>query len=505
MLPVTTDPEQRGFCLAPAQAADSCRLAHSRLSHKSTTARRPVGVSAKPVAALRGGSDQWAGGRRGRRGRMARLCIRTEKKTFVCSWEGCGRAFGQSGRLTRHWRVHTGEKPFVCPWEGCGRAFSQLPNLTPHLRIHSRERPFCCPQEGCGSRFVQLVHLRWHLSVHSGDKPFACFHEGCGRAFAHPANLTQHLSTHSRSSKKYLVCPYEDCGHAYALPGSLKSHKRRRHAGGKRFVCSCDGCEYACEQSNHLKKYKHRYTGEKPFCCPWEGCGYSCAQSSDLKKHERCHTGERPFACPRDGCGRAFVQSTHLKRHLRVHIKNTPHASRQGGRADTSMPSGVSCGQPSARRDSALGSCALAADKRRPVNQQHPSPTAAAACSGVRAGTAPVPVRDRGLQIVPRLSGGSAPAPDGEENIFPGPGMSPSPASPAAAVAELESMLAPDVFLSGWPTGFASESPPWLPGFLDTADARAPDAAALALPDDDRAFWQALLSSTATETLRSAP
>ena len=39
---------------------------------------------------------------------------------YLCTYEGCGRAFADQGALRKHTNVH-GEKQFICHYEGCGK------------------------------------------------------------------------------------------------------------------------------------------------------------------------------------------------------------------------------------------------------------------------------------------------------------------------------------------------------------------------------------------------
>ena len=39
---------------------------------------------------------------------------------YLCTFEGCGKAFAEQGSLRKHMNVH-GEKQFICHYEGCGK------------------------------------------------------------------------------------------------------------------------------------------------------------------------------------------------------------------------------------------------------------------------------------------------------------------------------------------------------------------------------------------------
>jgi len=49
-----------------------------------------------------------------------------EKKSYPC--DVCDKLFSQSGRLTKHRRIHTGEKSYACAV--CDKSFSISSNLT---------------------------------------------------------------------------------------------------------------------------------------------------------------------------------------------------------------------------------------------------------------------------------------------------------------------------------------------------------------------------------------
>jgi len=76
----------------------------------------------------------------------------------------CDKAFGRSGSLRIHSRIHRGEKPYKC--RICDSAFIQSSTLQVHMRVHTGEKPYKCSL--CNKCFSQTGSLQQHKSrVHS--------------------------------------------------------------------------------------------------------------------------------------------------------------------------------------------------------------------------------------------------------------------------------------------------------------------------------------------------
>ncbi|KAJ8085198.1 hypothetical protein PM082_003992 [Marasmius tenuissimus] len=60
-----------------------------------------------------------------------------DKRSYVCSVEGCGKCFHRGEHLKRHIRsIHTHEKPFKCTFANCDKFFNRHDNLLQHIKVH---------------------------------------------------------------------------------------------------------------------------------------------------------------------------------------------------------------------------------------------------------------------------------------------------------------------------------------------------------------------------------
>ena len=58
-----------------------------------------------------------------------------KRRLMCCSI--CGKAFGKSSDLVRHYRIHTGDRPFSC--NRCNQKFSLKSSLNIHMERHVRQ------------------------------------------------------------------------------------------------------------------------------------------------------------------------------------------------------------------------------------------------------------------------------------------------------------------------------------------------------------------------------
>lgn len=90
-------------------------------------------------------------------------------EVLKCSVADCSAEFTDRNELMAHGRTHTEERPFLCTHDGCPKAFKTLGSREAHLRTHTGEKPFKCPFKDCPARFGQRSSCNRHIRLLHGD------------------------------------------------------------------------------------------------------------------------------------------------------------------------------------------------------------------------------------------------------------------------------------------------------------------------------------------------
>jgi general transcription factor IIIA len=255
-------------------------------------------------------------------------------KNFLCSWEGCGKAFSRSKMLSDHLRSHTGERPFACTYEDCDKAYHIEKHLKNHITsVHSDERSFVCPVSTCGKCFALKYRLDRHMKSHTNDAFYFCtLYPPCNRMFYKQSTLDRHVASDHIGLAPHPCdhidpITFEACNAAYDGATALNAHKTRVHGPPAFFCILCTtgeshndgtpihvGFTTNSALQSHLKK-------EHPICT---FCALKFASQSSLKSHIASqHSGttleeRKNIACPEAGCDKRFTKASNLDIHVRT-------------------------------------------------------------------------------------------------------------------------------------------------------------------------------------------
>ncbi|KAH7054501.1 hypothetical protein B0J12DRAFT_778235 [Macrophomina phaseolina] len=127
---------------------------------------------------------------------------------YCCQWLRCTSStdFKQSGKLARHFAIHSKYKRFQCKY--CDKSFNTAQTLENHHNTHTGERPHACHYEGCTYAAATATQLKGHIQgTHLKEKRFQC--KLCDFCCTDSSNLTKHENgVHGR--KEYR-CPHPGC------------------------------------------------------------------------------------------------------------------------------------------------------------------------------------------------------------------------------------------------------------------------------------------------------
>lgn len=62
---------------------------------------------------------------------------------------------------------NAGEKPYVCSVNGCNKAYSNTSDRFKHTRTHFIEKPYACRVANCMKRYTDPSSLRKHTKSHN--------------------------------------------------------------------------------------------------------------------------------------------------------------------------------------------------------------------------------------------------------------------------------------------------------------------------------------------------
>lgn len=201
----------------------------------------------------------------------------SRKRPYICTKEGCGKAFPTPSRRNKHSKSHESQWPKKCRY--CDVIVNKMYEYMMHLKdFHDDLKKFVCQQ--CGKKFFTEKNLKSHIGVHSGERNYMC--DVCGFSFQAQNNLISHRRIHT--GVKPYKCTF--CPKAFAQHAGLRSHLLN-HTGEKNYQCTV--CNKKFLRVSALHSHMKTHTGIKDYMCHL--CGARFGASSTRKKHLLTHTG----------------------------------------------------------------------------------------------------------------------------------------------------------------------------------------------------------------------
>lgn len=125
--------------------------------------------------------------------------VKTQKKRFQCTVEGCNKTFSNASNRKKHEATHdSNRKRYYCTGEGCFKSYSTKTDLKLHLKIHTNEFPHKCSFPKCTKAFVRLSELYAHERSHDNILPHEC--SICKKRFRERTRLQKHFNLEHANS-----------------------------------------------------------------------------------------------------------------------------------------------------------------------------------------------------------------------------------------------------------------------------------------------------------------
>jgi uncharacterized Zn-finger protein len=166
-------------------------------------------------------------------------------RKFKCTQ--CVRSFTRSDSLTTHIQSVHNKILFVCTVEGCDKAYSQKRHLNHHIKSFHEGQEHRCDQ--CGKVLSTKANLKKHIqTVHSDERRFICSFDSCGKSFSQKSDL----NTHIKSIHEGARYPCSVCDKSFTEHGNLKRHISSIHNKTRH---QCDHCEKSYTERGDLNKH----------------------------------------------------------------------------------------------------------------------------------------------------------------------------------------------------------------------------------------------------------
>ena len=239
--------------------------------------------------------------------RKVRIIVDDSKKQFICHL--CKKSFDRQYRLKRHLQVHNPDRPKI-KCELCTKSFTRQDSLEAHVKAtHSKIRPYMCTYEGCNKAYSNSSQLLQHSRLHTGGKPYQC--NFCDKSFTFANEHKEHIKDVHTSSTTHR-CSYchkaytseeelslhktkehrvecEVCNKTFSRLAYLEVHIKV-HEGDGKFNCST--CFKSFDNESNYRQHIKTHPDYKPYAC--QICNISFSHPSNLINHQKATHGYDP-------------------------------------------------------------------------------------------------------------------------------------------------------------------------------------------------------------------
>ena len=246
--------------------------------------------------------------------RKVRIIVDDSKKQYICHL--CNKSFDRQYRLKRHLQVHNPNRPKI-KCDLCTKSFTRQDSLESHVRAaHSKIRPYVCTYEGCNKAYSNSSQLLQHSRLHTGGKPYQC--NFCDKSFTFANEHKEHIKDMHTSSTAH-NCSYchktftseeelslhktkdhrvecEVCNKTFSRLAYLQVHIKV-HKGEGKFNCSM--CFKSFDNEANYRQHIKMHPDYKPYTC--QICNLSFSHPSNLINHQRAAHGHDPANDDSDG------------------------------------------------------------------------------------------------------------------------------------------------------------------------------------------------------------